>query len=173
VTVVPKLYLSGGATNADPSLSIGGAMSSIPVSASKLNNLFDDISGDEAAAGRVDYRMVYCENGGDIDWIDPVAWLGYQPRNPDSPFTPNGAGVRFGFAYLGKNAEETATLDDTTAPDHVVFDGPSTKLTGTALPTPDYEAGDYIGIWVEYTTPEGQGYDSGADWSLTIEGDDA
>jgi hypothetical protein len=173
VTVVPKMYLSGGATNADPSLSIGGAKSSVAVSASKLNNLFDDISGDEAAAGHVDYRMVYVENGGDTDWVDPVAWLGYQPRSPDSPYTENGATVKFGMADAGKNAEEAAIADDTTAPDDVSFDDPSTKLTGTALPTPDYEAGDYIGIWIEYTTPLGQGYDTGADWSLVIEGDEA
>ena len=173
MTVVPKVFLSGGATNSDPSLSIGGAKSSVQVSASKLNNLFDDVSGDEAAAGRIDYRMVYVQNDGATDWVDPVAWLGYQPRNPNAPYTPNGASVKFGLAYAGKNAEEDAIVDDTTAPDSVSFDDPSTKITGTALTTPDYEAGDYIGVWVEYTTPLGQGYDNGADFALIVEGDDA
>ena len=179
MTVVPKAYLSGGATNSDPSLSIGGAKSSVQVSPSKLNNLYDDISGDEAAAGRVDYRLWYAQNDGTTDWVDPVAWLGYQPRNPNSPYTENGATVKFGFATEGKNAEVTAIDDDTTPPDGVTFDDPTTKLTGTALPgTPVdghilYEPGDFIGVWEEYTTPPVQGYDDGADWSLIIEGDDA
>jgi len=173
MTVVPRMYLSGGATNSDPQLSIGGAKSSVQVSASKLNNLFDDISGDEAAAGHVDYRLVYVENGGDSDWVDPVAWLAYQPRDPNPPYTENGATVEFGMAYAGKNAEEEAIANDTTAPDDVSFDDPATKLTGTALTDPDYEAGDYIGVWIKYTTPVGQSYDSGADWSLIVEGDEA
>ena len=173
MTVVPKMYLSGGATNADPSLSIGGAKSSVPVSASKLNNVYDDVSGDEAAAGRVDYRLTYAQNDGDTNWVDPVAWLDYQPRDPNLPFTENGATVKFGFATEGKNAEVTAIGDDTTPPEGVTFDNPATKLTGTALPDGPYAPGDFIGIWQEYTTPLGQGYDSGVEWAVVIEGDAA
>lgn len=54
-------FLSGGTNNIDPSQSIGGEISSNPVTG-VLNNLFVDINKEDAAAGVVDYRCIYIYN---------------------------------------------------------------------------------------------------------------
>jgi hypothetical protein len=50
--------LSGGAANAVPDSSLGGAKSSVQIVDNTDNNLFDDVSGAEHTAGRVEYRAV-------------------------------------------------------------------------------------------------------------------
>lgn len=54
-----KFYLSGGAANANPLLSLGGVMSSVEANPATL---FDPISGLIAIAGQTDYRCVYIKN---------------------------------------------------------------------------------------------------------------
>lgn len=56
-----EFLLSGGANNADPSKSIGGGPSSSPV-LGLVNNLFPDITSQEASFGKVDYRCFYVKN---------------------------------------------------------------------------------------------------------------
>ena len=50
---------SGGAGNSDPDASIGGAMSSTQITDDSDNNLFDDVTGDEASSGDTEYRGIY------------------------------------------------------------------------------------------------------------------
>jgi len=57
-----KFYLSGGASNADPDAALGGAKSSVAVVDDTLNNLFDDVSGAEHAAGDTNYRCIFVKN---------------------------------------------------------------------------------------------------------------
>jgi len=173
MTVIPHWYLSGGGANSDPTLSIGGAKSSVQVSATELDSVFDDTTGDEAASGYTDYRLLYVQNDGDGDWVGPVGWFAFQPRNPASPYTVNGDTISAAMADAGKNAAETAISDDHTAPASVSFADPSTKGTGVALPSPDYAAGDYVGVWFRRVVPSSQSYSSGNEWSYLIEGDDA
>ena len=173
MTVTPHWYLSGGATNSDPTLSIGGAKSSVQVSSTELDSVFDDTTGDEAASGYTDYRLLYVQNDGDTDWVAPVGWFTFQPRNPASPYTVNGDTISAAMAAAGKNAPETAIANDHTAPADVTFANPSTKGTGVALTSPDYAAGDYIGVWLRRVVPSSQSYSSGNEWSYVVEGDDA
>jgi len=173
VAVTPVWYLSGGAVNPSPAASIGGPKSSVAVSPTKLNNLFDDNSGEEAAAGRTEYRCLYVENTGTTTWVDPVMWVVYQPRNPNPPYTVSGETIEFGMSAQGKNANATAIANDTTPPAGVSFDDPATKGAGTALTTPDYEEDDYIGVWFKRIVPVGQTYSTGTDFSVAVEGDDA
>lgn len=55
------MVYSGGGTNANPSLSLGGPPSSQPLTG-LLDNLFRDITEDESNAGLIDYRCVYIFN---------------------------------------------------------------------------------------------------------------
>lgn len=57
-----EFFLSGGSTNSNPNNSIGGAPSGFLVLGS-ANNLFSDISSENATAGRTDYRCFYVSNG--------------------------------------------------------------------------------------------------------------
>jgi hypothetical protein len=54
-----SFLLSGGSSNNNPDLSLGGEPSSHPLSGSRL---FDDVSADDAEAGLVDYRCFYIAN---------------------------------------------------------------------------------------------------------------
>jgi len=57
--------LSGGTTNTDPDASLGGAMSTAVgglITSGAANNLFDDVTGDESAAGDTEYRCFYVTN---------------------------------------------------------------------------------------------------------------
>ena len=49
--------LSGGAANSDVNASLGGAKSSTELVDATLHNLFDQVSGDEAQAGRRVQRL--------------------------------------------------------------------------------------------------------------------
>jgi hypothetical protein len=53
--------LSGGSSNANPYLSLGGDPSGYPISGT-LNNLFDNVTMEEATAGDMDYRCIYVFN---------------------------------------------------------------------------------------------------------------
>ena len=145
-----KYYLSGGASNADPLLSIGGAKSSVAVSATALGNLFDPVTGDEAAAGVTKYRLVYLQND-DADasgLLDPaVLWFSTSPAA--------GQTIAVGLAAAGKNAEETVISTEHTAPAGVTFTSPVTKGTGVSLPDGPYEEDDYIGVWLRVVTSVG------------------
>jgi hypothetical protein len=59
--------LTGGASNSDPDASLGGVMSSTEISGTALNNLFDDVSPDEATSGSTEYRMIDIYNSGDAE----------------------------------------------------------------------------------------------------------
>jgi|688.fasta_scaffold17139_19 hypothetical protein len=59
------LWLSGGASNINANLSLGGDPSIFPVTSNVLNNLFDDVSADEALNGDENYRCIYIFNDGD------------------------------------------------------------------------------------------------------------
>jgi len=56
-----EFLLSGGTNNSDPKKSTGGSPSSFPILGS-MNNLFPDITSEEASSGKVDYRCFYVKN---------------------------------------------------------------------------------------------------------------
>jgi len=71
ITVV----LSGGTTNINPNLSLGGGPSSSPIATATLNNLFDDVTSDETDEGHEDYRCIYFFNDGDTTIYDVEVWI--------------------------------------------------------------------------------------------------
>ena len=73
-------YLTGagsdGGAQADHDASLGGYRSSTEITDDTDNNLFDDVSGDEASAGRTEYRCICIKNAhGSLDLTDAVVYL--------------------------------------------------------------------------------------------------
>ena len=63
---VLEYRLTGGAANADPDASLGGDMSSEKLSATALNNLFDNVLPTDIESGaHVTYRAIELYNNGD------------------------------------------------------------------------------------------------------------
>lgn len=58
-----KFLLSWGNSNIDPNAALGWIISTTEVTNNTLNNLFDDVSWSEHAAGSTNYRCVYVKNG--------------------------------------------------------------------------------------------------------------
>lgn len=85
-----SLVLSGGTANTDINLSLGGPPSGFAVF-DDLNNLFADVTNDEAVAGRVDYRCFYAFNDHGTDTLYTVnVWVASQ--------VDGGADVTFGLS---------------------------------------------------------------------------
>ena len=167
-----KWYLSGGAANADPNLSLGGARSSVQITLDTLNNLFDDVTGDEAAAGQTEYRCVYWRNE-DADAggaIDPTAWIADQPYDPAPPYVATGETIEIGLDLAGKNGTADTIATPTTAPDPAVtFDDPATKALGLVLPDGPYMENDYHALWIKRITPSSQAYSASTKFAVGFE----
>lgn len=61
-----KLFFSGGLTNNDPDLCLGGEMSTTFFTTDRL---FDYVSGDQTSSGYTDYRCVYYHNLSNTDTL--------------------------------------------------------------------------------------------------------
>jgi len=138
----PVFYLSGGAANADPDASIGGAISTTVLSPTALNNLFDDVSYAEATAGDVEYRCVYIKNTGETTWTTPDMWIVQSPTSEDTT-------MAIGLDPAGVNGTADTPANESTAPSGVTFSSPITKGTGIALSS--LTENDYQAIWIRRT----------------------
>lgn len=82
-----KFYLTGagsdGGAQADPNLSLGGYRSSTEIVSAQINNLFDNISSQEANDGSTEYRCICVKNTSLETLYNVVAWL-YAENDPDS-----------------------------------------------------------------------------------------
>lgn len=154
MAVTPVWMHSGAGSNADPNADLGGAISSAAVSATKLNNVFDDTTGDEAAAGHTEYRCQYIKNTGATSWVAPVLWSAHdtglvtegRPHNPASPYVLSGETFQFGVeavrATIATSSIAAATVITTSAP-HKLADGATVVIAGHIGSTPAVD-GTYV-----------------------------
>lgn len=130
----------------DVNQSLGKNISRTDIVDATLNNLFDDISGDENAASTIDYRCFFVLNTNPTNTlISPVVLI--------SAFTSGGASGAIGvdgFAatfsgILGPQAVQIA--NELTAPTGIVFSRPLSKATG--LPLGNIPPSACKAIWVK------------------------
>jgi hypothetical protein len=165
-----RLYLSGGSSNADPALSLGGARSTHALSASALNNLFDDVTGSQASAGHVEYRCLYFvnEDTDAVGLITPVLWV----DAPNISGVATGELIAYAVDLAGKNAVADTIADTDTAPSPTVtWVTGTTKGAGLALPSGPYAEDDEVAIWLRRTTPSSQGVSAGTEFTVHVEGE--
>lgn len=136
-----KLYLSGGGSNTDPNAALGGAISSTQITDDTVQNLFDNVSGTESAAGVTEYRCFYVKNThGTLTLQSSVIWIETQTPSTDSSIE-----IALGTAAI--SGTEQTVANEGTAPTGTTF----TALTGSgnALTIGDLAAGAYKAIWVK------------------------
>lgn len=163
-----KWYLSGGAGNANPNASIGGARSATAVGAG-LDNLFADVGSAEAAAGSVKYRCIYFRNedANASGLLAPLrAWISQQT-------TASGDDISVGLAAAGKNGAETAVANEDTAPAGVAFTTPTSFASGLDLPGSPYVQNDFVGVWIRRTVNAGAASDPNDQCTISVQGDTA
>lgn len=139
-----KFYLSGGAANTDPLLSVGGAISSTEVSATALNNVWSDITAETMSDGFLDYRCIYIKNTSAETLTDAVVWISSNSRSTDTTFA-------IGLDRAGMNASAQVVTSPgsqpgTGAPYDVIFSQAGTSRVGLQLG--DLGPGDYYPLWL-------------------------
>lgn len=138
-----KKYLSGGAANADPNASLGGAVSANAAA----GNIFDAVSGAEAAAGRIEYRCIYYKNEHPtLTLIGAKAFI-----QANTPSESTDAAIGLGAAAIG--GTEDSVANESTAPAGVAFSSPSSF--GTGLVIGDLAPGATKAIWMRRTVTAG------------------
>lgn len=134
-----KFYLSGGAANADPTLALGGAISSVQVGSS----FFDDIGVSEAASGESEYRALFVKNTSATDTAYAVkVWIA---SNTEATSTA----LQIALADEGvANTIETVG-NENTAPTGPTFD--DAEDYANALSIGNLTPGQAHGVWVKRT----------------------
>lgn len=158
-----KFYYSGGSANTSASLSLGGSISNTEITSSTLNNLFDDVSGDESAAGDVEYRCLFVKNThSTLTWQTVKTWIESNTAGLDS--------VDIGLdAASGTPAATIA--DESTAPSGVTFSAPTSKSGGLSIG--NVSPGGCKAIWIRRTVPAGCGAYNNNAFIIKVEGDTA
>jgi hypothetical protein len=135
-----EFRLSGGASNNDPNISLGGAKSSVEIVDATLQNLFDNISGAEASAGDTEYRCFYVHNAhATLSLQNAVAWI-----QTNTPSTSTAINIGAGTAAI--NATEQTVANESTAPSGVSFSAAANE--GAAISLGTIPAGQHKAIWV-------------------------
>jgi hypothetical protein len=122
-----KYYLSGGASNVNPNLSIGGAISTTQFVDNTTVNLFGDVAAPESAAGSTKHRCLYVVNGHATLTMQGASFF----LNTNTPAA--GDTVNIGLGTAGSNGTEQALQFDYSSPVGVSFSAPTTRATGLNL----------------------------------------
>jgi len=162
---------AGNTTAGTPATSLGDQISTTQITDAQLNNLFDDVSGDENAASDVEYRCIFVHNAhATLTWQTVVVWL--------SAEVSGGANAAIAIDDLAASAIGAAVAqadviaDENTAPGTGVgtFSSPTTKATG--LSVGNIAAGYCRAIWVKRSAANSTALDSDG-VTIRCEGDTA
>jgi len=160
---------AGNTTAGSAATSLGDQISTTEITDATLNNLFDDVSGDENAASDVEYRCIFVHNAhATLTWQSVVVWISAQ--------ISGGANWEIAIDDLAASVIDQASAqadvigDEDTAPGAGVgsFSAPVTKGTGLALG--DIAAGYCRAVWIKRSATNSAALNNdGA--TLTVEGD--
>ena len=161
-----EFRLSGGAANVNPNAALGGAMSTVAggvITSGALNNLFDNVSGDEALAGDIEYRAFYVQQrNATLTWTAVKAWIATLSPSPDTVFA-------ISLATEGKNGTMQSVANEATSPAGQTFSSPITKSGGLAVP--DLAPNEFIGVWLRRTVSAAAAAIASDGPTIRIEGD--
>lgn len=125
--------------------SLGKYISTTQLTDNSLNNLFDDVSGEENAASEAEYRCIFLHNAhATLTAINSKVYLAGE--------TAGGAGIAIGVdttaasAIGSAGAQALEVADEDTAPVGVAFSSPTTL--GTAITLGDIAPGQCRAIWI-------------------------
>jgi hypothetical protein len=166
---VPGASAGDADAQSDPNDSLGGYVSTTEVSGTALNNLFDDVSGQENLDEAVEYRCVFVHNDhASLTLQNAVIYV--------SAETAGGANAAIGVdttaasAVDASSAQALIVVDETTAPVGVSFSTPTTRETGLSLG--DIAAGEVKAFWIRRTATNSAALNNDG-LSVTVSGDTA
>lgn len=164
-------YLSGatadGLSQTDPNASLGNYRSGTAFTSGSLHNLFDQVSGDEASAGDVEYRCLAVKNeNASLTLQNAVVWITSQTPSTDTTIE---IAVEAPSSQPDGNVQEIA--DEDTAPSALSFSAPTSKATGVSIG--DLAAGNIYYIWIRRTVGAAASAYDNDNVQLRVEGDTA
>lgn len=137
---------SGGTSNTSANASLGGAMSTQAATGGTIednsaNDVFDDVSSVEQAAGDTEYRGIYAKNNhGSLTLQDARAYITSQ------------AELDIGVAVEAVSTSMATIANESTAPTSVTFSHPANYAAGLQLNgSTGLAPAAYRGIWVRRT----------------------
>ena len=152
-----KMYLTGGAANADPNASLGGVISSVQFVDDTLQNLFANVTPSEAIAGSIKYRALSFKNTSAFIAYAAVIYISQETTSTDTT-------MAIGYDSTGTQS----IVDEDTAPTGgVTFSTPLSLAAAIALG--DVAAAGVSRIWFRRTVTAGaaQAADQGK-WTITV-----
>lgn len=164
-----KTGAAGNSIGGTPAGSLGKYISTTAITDASLNNLFDDVSGDENAASDAEYRCFFIHNNhGSLTLQSPVVWLSAEVAGGAVAAIAVDGIAQSIISESSAQADEVA--DESTPPSGESFSSPTSKGTGLALS--DITAGWCRAIWVRRTAADtGAVDDDGV--TIRVEGDTA
>lgn len=155
-----KFFLSGGASNSDPNAALGGAKSSVEIVDDTLNNLFDDVSGGEHAAGDINYRCLFIKNDSAETASNVKVYL-----ESNTPAVDDSVEIGKDLSIPSNTADTIA--DENTAPSPAVTFS-SANGYPNALSIGSLAAGQSAAIWVKRIVVAGSTAQAANDFVLKI-----
>ena len=160
--------LSGGASNTDPNAALGGVMSTVGggvITTDTLNNVWDNVSGDEASAGDTEYRAIFVENThGSLTLTGAKIWISANTTSGDDE-------VDIALADEGIASTIETIADESTAPSGPSFTHPTTFAGGLSLG--NLAAGNEHGIWLRRTVNSSAAAANANPYTLSVQGETA
>jgi len=161
---------AGNTTAGTAAGSLGKYISTTPVIDATLDNLFDDVTGDENAAGDVEYRCIFIHNNhATLTLQRTVVWMASE--------VSGGANVaialdNIGVTAVGSSSAQAATdVNEDTAPTGVgAFSSPSSKAAGLSIG--DIPPGSVAAVWIRRTATNSAAQNNDG-VTLRVEGDTA
>lgn len=151
-----ELRLTGGASNSDPDASLGGVSSSVALSGTAMNNLFDNVSPSERTAGDTEYRALTLVNTGDATAEGVALYMDSETSNADTALD---FGLDSGTQTIGD--EDTAPSSPTISFAHYT--------SASKLDISDINFGNEQRIWVKRIVQAGAANDAEDTGTLAIE----
>lgn len=161
---------AGNTTAGTPAGSNGKYISTTPIADATLDNLFDDVTGDENAASNVDYKCLFIHNNhGSLTLQNAKVWMVSEVSGGANTAI---ALDNIGVVAVGSSSAQAAIIaNEDTAPSGVgSFSSPTTKSAGLAVG--DIPAGSCVAIWVRRTATNSAAQNNDG-VTLRIEGDTA
>lgn len=148
-----KFYKSSGTD------STGGDISATEITDNTLNNLFDDVSGDEAAAGAVEYRKIFVKNThGTLTFVSPKFWIEALTDSSNDEI----------------DISTTTSLTGSSATgDGQSYVRPTSKVHANVLSLGNIAAGAYAAVWIRRTVDASAAAYSNNSCQLKVEGETA
>ncbi len=151
-----QFRLSGGQNNSVPNGSLGGQRSDTIITDDTIENLFDNITRQEALVGKTEYRCIYVYNTGAGHISGAVVEVTINP-----PITRMSIGLDPTGKGDGRNTGIATTIEtEDTTPTNVKFFGEDILTSDGAfdkvsLPLGLIKSGEGVAVWLKRVTEQG------------------